>query len=64
MKTWYGVQTVFYDNGRVNAMIVSVKDADEKPKDTYTSGRFRDIYIDWYGSLAEAEKAVRDARRA
>lgn len=64
MKTWYGVQTVFYDNGRVNAMIVSVKDAEEKPEDTWTSTRNRDIYLDWYSNLADAEKAVRDARRA
>ncbi len=64
MKTWYGVQTVFYDNGRVNAMIVSVKDAEEKPEDTYTNTRTRDIYLDWYSNLAEAEKAVRDAGRA
>lgn len=64
MKTWYGVQTVFYDNGRVNAMIVSVKDAEEKPEDTWTSTRNRDIYLDWYSHLADAEKAVRDARRA
>ena len=64
MKTWYGVQTVFYDNGKVNAMIVSVKDADEKPEDTYPNTRTRDIYLDWYSDLAEAEKAVRDARRA
>ena len=64
MKTWYGVQTVFYDNGRVNAMIVSIVDADEKPEDTYANTRTRDIYLDWYSDLAEAEKAVRDARRA
>ena len=64
MKTWYGVQTVFYDNGRVNAMIVSIKDAEEKPEDTCTSTRNRDIYLDWYSNLADAEKAVRDARRA
>ena len=64
MKTWYGVQTVFYDNGRVNAMIVSVKDAEEKPEDTFTSARDRDLYLDWYSNLADAEKAVRNARRA
>ena len=64
MKTWYGVQSVFYDNGRVNSMIVSVKDAEEKPEDTFTSTSDRDIYLDWFSNLAEAEEAVRLARRA
>ena len=64
MKKWYCVTTAYYDNGKTTAAITSIVEAEDKPEDSYTSARDRDIYLDWYGTLAEAEKAVRDARRA
>ena len=64
MKNWYCVTTAYYDSGKTTAAITSVVEAEDKPEDSYTSARDRDVYQDWYGSLAEAEKAVRDARMA
>lgn len=64
MKNWYCVTTAYYDNGKTTAAITSIVEAEEQPENSYTSARDRDVYLDWYGSLAEAEKAVRDAGRA
>ena len=64
MKTWYCVTTAYYDNGKATAAITSIVEAEDKPEGSYTSARDRDVYLDWYGSLTEAEKAVAVARRA
>ena len=64
MKTWYCVTTAYYDNGKTTAAITGITEAERKPEDYSISSRDRDVYLDWYETLAEAEKAVRDARRA
>jgi hypothetical protein len=64
MKNWYMVMSEFYDNGTVKAAIIRKVAVPEKPASTHKSTRFADCYTDWYGTRAEAEAAVREARAA
>lgn len=64
MKTWYCVTSSFDDRGRATAGITDAKQAEEKPESSYTPARNKDIYIDWFGSEAEARKFVEEAKRA
>ncbi len=64
MKTWYCVTSSFDDRGRVTAGITATTQADEKPENTSTSTRRKDIYNDWFGTEAEARQFVEEAKLA
>lgn len=64
MRTWYGVVSTFYDNGRVTAAITRTVQAAQKPERNFTSAKRRDIYLDWFGSQQEADHFVAEAKRA
>lgn len=59
VKTYYCVMSSFDDRGRTAAAIVKTVQAKEKPADEYRSTSRKDIYVDWYPSLAEAERHVK-----
>ena len=61
-KTYWAVQSAYYDDGYVRAKIVDSVEADEKPKTTEKSTRHADFYTDWYDSREEAEAAVRELK--
>jgi len=64
MKKWYGVLNSYYDNGKVIANIMEVKEQEEKPEDTYTGTRRCDIYMNWFGTEEEATQFIEDCKRA
>ncbi len=61
-QTYYCVTSAYYDNGRVTAAITMIQQCAMKPDDHSTSKSDRDIYTEWYDNLADAEKAVAEAR--
>lgn len=63
-KTWYCVTSSFDDRGRVTAAITNTCEAVVKPERRFVSTRRKDIYNDWYGSIEEANRAVKEAREA
>ena len=58
MKTYYCVTSTYDNQGRVTAFITASKDATTKPKSSYQEEKRKDIYIDWFDSLEEAEEFV------
>jgi hypothetical protein len=64
MKTYYCVTTTVYDSGRVIAAITDTIDADIKPETRCAETRSRDIYTDYFESLKEAKRFVREAKQA
>lgn len=62
METYYCVKSAIDDYGRTTAAITESIKAEEKPADSYTETRHKDIYTDWFESRKEAEQFVRDAR--
>lgn len=64
MAKWYCVTSTFDDRGRVTACITDVKEQDQRPVDIFKSTSRKDIYINWYGSKAEADEMVEAAKKA
>lgn len=64
MKTYYCVTSSVDDKGNVRAAITNVIDAACKPENSFRSLKRKDIYIDWFGSLDEAEMFVEEGREA
>lgn len=64
MKTWYGVVSTFYDNGRVTAAVTRTVRAVERPEQQFKSTSRRDIYLDWFDSREEADHFAAEAKRA
>ena len=60
-KTWYGVQTCFYDDGHTIGHIIDTFKG-EKPQDTFSHTGRCDIYIDWVDDLDTANSMVEAAR--
>lgn len=61
-KIYYCVTSAYHDNGRVIAAITLTRKCRIKPANHTTQAYDRDIYMEWYGSLKEAQKAVAEAR--
>lgn len=64
MKVWYSVTSIVRDSGKVTAHITTTKTAIEKPENSHTSLRDKDIYVDWFGSWEEADAFAEGARKA
>lgn len=62
MKIYYCVTSSYDDRGRVTAAVTSTRIADKKPKNEYHSIRNKDIYIDWFDSMNEAQKYADECR--
>lgn len=63
-RTWYGVTSAFYDDGRIRAKITSTRRCLEKPENATCSLPRKDIYTDWFESREMAEKFVNEAKLA
>lgn len=55
MKTFYGVVSSFFDNGKVTAEIIK-HIGTTIPGNTYDEGVTCDTYTDWFASRKEAEQ--------
>lgn len=64
IKTWYGVVTTVYNDGRLVSKLIDKKQAVLQPESTSSSTSRRDIYIDWFGSLEEAVEFVESSKMA
>ena len=64
MKTFYGVTTTVFDDGRISAAIVREIEADYQPENSYTSTARCDIYTDWFDTLEAAQAFVNKAKQA
>ncbi len=64
MKTWYCVTSSFDDHGRVTAAVTATQQAESKPEDTFTSGRHKDVYNNWFGSRKEALEYAEECKMA
>lgn len=62
-KTYYCVTSSVDDRGVVRAVITAVIDAAEKPEDSFKRLKRKDIYVNWFGNLAEAKKLIADATK-
>ena len=60
-KTWYGVQTCFYDDGHAIGHIIDTFKG-EKPQDTFIHTGRCDVFIDWVDNLDTANSMVEAAR--
>ncbi len=54
MKTFYCVQTRFFDNGNVKAICYPVEET-EKPKNFFYTSALSDVYCDYFDTYAEAK---------
>lgn len=64
MKTYWCVTSSFDDRGRVTAAITRVVEATEKPQDSFTSTKRKDIYSDWFDSREAALERIEETKRA
>jgi hypothetical protein len=60
-KTFYCVISEFYDDGRVNAAMIS-RECREKPRDSFRELPRMDAYNDWFDNREEAEAFLAEAR--
>ena len=61
MKKYFGVITTFDDHGKVTANLIDVKEGDQKPENEFKSTKQKDIYIDWFDSLEEANEHIKES---
>ena len=64
LTTWYAVTSSFYDNGKVKAAITDTVMAVQKPESGYKELKRCDVYVDYYPTKEEADKAVEEALKA
>lgn len=64
LTTWYAVTSSFYDNGKVKAAITDTVRAAQKPESGYKELKRCDVYVDYYPTKEEADKAVEEALKA
>lgn len=63
-KTWWGVTTMFYDDGKVSAAVTGTQQSAVQPDSSQRAGRNKDVYLDWFDSREEADEFVEEAKRA
>ena len=61
IKAWFAVSTCVDNEGRIYSAITDTIYAIRKPESVYRALRRKDVYIDYYESREEAEKAVKEA---
>jgi hypothetical protein len=62
-KTFYCVMSEFYDDGRVNAAMIS-RECGEKPQNSFRHVFRLDTYNDWFNTKEEAEAFLAEAKTA
>lgn len=63
-RRYWEVQEAYYDDGSVIANIMRSLLAEKKPEAHFSELRKCDVYVDYFPSLAAAEREVREARLA
>ena len=63
MKRYYGVKSVFYNDGTCYAKLIPAVDANELPKNTCVEGENYSTYIDWFDDFFEAKAYVEDCKK-
>lgn len=63
MKTFYCVQSRFFDDGKIKAICYPVA-GEEKPKNEYHSMARSDVYCDYFDTPAEAQAYLNDCQKA
>ncbi|MDR1398626.1 MAG: hypothetical protein LBJ41_01710 [Treponema sp.] len=58
MKTYWLVETSYYDDGTISARLVGSIRAEDCPENEKVSTSEMDIYRDWFASRAYAERFV------
>lgn len=61
---WYCVTSTFPNSGIVHAAITATTTATTRPRATFKSTTWADIYCDWYGTQAAAKRAIANALAA
>ncbi len=64
MKTWYCVTSKWYDDRHGWSGITNKVEAEKRPLSSFQRTREADVYTAWFGSYDEAERFVREAKRA
>ena len=63
-RRYWEVQSAFYNDGHVVANIMRSLLCEKKPEMRFSELRRCDVYVEYYTSLAAAERAVTEARLA
>lgn len=61
---YYGVISIYHDDGRITSNLVDVVEAEEQPKDKSVSYRRKDVYTDWFDNKEQALAFVELTRKA
>lgn len=61
---YYGVISIYHDDGRITSNLVDVIEAEEQPKDKAVSYRKKDVYTDWFDNKEQALAFVELTRKA
>lgn len=64
IRTWYGVTSAIYDDGRILVKLMATTRCRKKPETSFTHLTRRDIYTDWFESQEEAERFVEESKLA
>lgn len=64
LRTYYCVQTRFYDDGRVSAVLLNSREDYKLPESSFFSARHCDVYHDWFLTVSDAEKFIEDTYKA
>ncbi len=64
IKAYYCVTSSVDDKGKVRAAITNIIEATCKPKNSFRSGKRKDIYHDWFDSREDAKKFLMEAKKA
>jgi hypothetical protein len=62
MKTYWLVESSYYDDGTISARLVDSIQAEERPENEKVSTSEMDIYRDWFDSRWQAERLVESIR--
>lgn len=61
---WYKVVSAFDNFGNVRAAVCGTVEAESMPENAYHDLRGRDVYVDWFASLCEAQEFAAGANVA
>ena len=64
IRTWWGVTTTVYDDGKVTATLTDSVQQTTKPENKSKILSRKDIYVDWFETKGKAENFVKEAETA
>lgn len=63
MKTFYCVQTRFFNDGKIRAICYPIEGT-EKPRNEFHSTTLNDVYCDYFDTYDEADKFRKSCEKA